>query len=61
MGRAVNLAARLCSLADPGEVFATKEMMTALMVNTPSESVGMRDIDGFTELVEVVRLEMPDF
>ena len=35
--------------------------MTALMVNTPSESVGMRDIDGFTELVEVVRLEMPDF
>ena len=61
IGRAVNLAARLCSLADPGEVLATKEMMTALMVNTPSESVGMRDIDGFTELVEVVRLEMPDF
>jgi len=61
IGRAVNLAARLCLLADPGEVLATKEMMTALMVNTPSESVGMRDIDGFTELVEVVRLEMPDF
>ena len=61
IGSAVNLAARLCSLADPGEVLATKEMMTALMVNTPSESVGMRDIDGFTELVEVVRLEMPDF
>ena len=60
IGRAVNLAARLCSLADPG-VLATKEMMTALMVNTPSESVGKRDIDGFTELVEVVRLEMPDF
>ena len=57
----VNLAARLCSLADPGEVLATKEMMTALMVNTPSESVGMRDIDGFTELIEIVRLEMPDF
>jgi len=35
--------------------------MTALMVNTPSESVGMRDIDGFSKLVEVVRLEMPDF
>ena len=35
--------------------------MTALMVNTPSESVGMRDIDGFAELVEVVRLEMSDF
>ena len=61
IGRDVNLAARLCSLADSGEVLATKEMMTALMVNTPSESVGMRDIDGFTELIEVVRLEMPDF
>ena len=61
IGKAVNLAARLCGLADPGEVLATKEMMTALMVNTPSESVGKRDIDGFAEMVEVVRLEMTSF
>ena len=61
IGKAVNLAARLCGLADPGEVLATKEMMTALMVNTPSESVGKRDIDGFAEMVEVDRLEMTSF
>ena len=61
IGQAVNLAARLCSLAEPAEVLATEEMMTALMVNTPSEPAGKRKIDGFAEKVEVVRLGMTDF
>ena len=57
LGHAVNLAARLCELADPGEVLATKEMMTSLMVNTPSKPIGEVELKGMLQKVEIVRLE----
>ena len=57
LGHPVNLAARLCDLAKPGEVLATKEMMTSLMVNTPSKPIGEKKIKGMKEKVEIVRLE----
>ncbi len=57
LGHPVNLAARLCDLAKPGEVLATREMMTSLMVNTPSHPIGEQKITGLQEKVEIVRLE----
>ena len=57
LGHPVNLAARLCDLAKPGEVLATREMMTSLMVNTPSHPMGEQEITGLQEKVEIVRLE----
>tara|TARA_B100000029_G_scaffold486157_1_gene540232 strand:+ start:446 stop:964 length:519 start_codon:yes stop_codon:yes gene_type:complete len=59
LGHAVNLAARLCDLAQPGEVLATKKMMTSLMVNTPFEPAAEREIDGLEETVQIVRLKSP--
>ena len=57
LGHPVNLAARLCDLAKPGEVLATREMMTSLMVNTPSHPMGEQEITGLQEKAEIVRLE----
>ncbi len=60
IGRAVNLAARLCSLADPGEVIAPKAMISTLMVNTVATSIGAQEVQGFADPVELVRLDSRD-
>jgi class 3 adenylate cyclase len=57
IGQAVNMAARLCALADPGEVLATKAMISSLMVNTKVTPIGPRRVEGFAEPVELVRLD----
>jgi class 3 adenylate cyclase len=57
IGQSVNMAARLCSMAEPGEVLAPKSMLTSLMVNTRATAIGPVQIDGFQTPVEVVRLE----
>ncbi len=60
LGQPVNLAARLCDLAKPGEVLATREMMTSLMVNTPFHPMGEQKIAGLEEKVEIVFLKDSD-
>jgi class 3 adenylate cyclase len=57
IGAAVNLAARLCAKADPGEVIAPASMISSLMVNTEVTPIGAHEIQGFAEPVELVRLD----
>lgn len=57
IGQAVNVAARLCALAQPGEILAPKSMLTSLMVNTRATAIGPININGIKEPLEVVRLE----
>ena len=61
IGQAVNLAARLCSMAKPGEVLATKAMISSLMVNTDATPIGPQRVQGIADPVELVRLQsVPD-
>lgn len=57
IGQAVNMAARLCALAEPGEVLATKSMVSSLMVNTKVTPIGAHRVEGIAEPVELVRLD----
>jgi len=57
IGKAVNMAARLCAAAKPGEVLGTKAMVSSLMVNTNVTPIGAHHIEGFAEPVELVRLD----
>lgn len=60
IGAAVNLAARLCALAQPGEVLAPASMISTLMVNTTATDIGPHEIQGFAEPVGLVRLDSAD-
>ena len=57
IGRAVNLASRLCSLAEPGQVVAPATMISTLMVNTVATPIGSHEVQGFADPVELVRLD----
>ena len=57
IGRAVNLASRLCSLAEPGQVVAPVTMISTLMVNTVATPIGSHEVQGFADPVELVRLD----
>lgn len=56
IGSTVNLAARLADLAEPGQLLAPKDFVSAMMVNTEAIAVGSLDIRGFNAPVEVVSL-----
>ncbi len=60
IGNAVNLAAHLCDLAQPGQLLAPAAMLSDLMVNTEADSIGFLEIPGFTERVDVVLLREAD-
>ena len=60
IGNAVNLAAHLCDLAEPGQLLAPASMLSDLMVNTGADSIGFLEIPGFTERVDVVLLRDAD-
>ena len=55
-GPVVNLAARLVSLAEPGDVLASDAVIEWLGDRRESESLGTRPIRGFDEPVPVARL-----
>lgn len=57
IGSMVNLAARLADVAEPGQLLAPKEFVSAMMVNTSAVPVGPLKINGFPEPIEVVELE----
>lgn len=60
IGAAVNLASRLCALAEPGQVIAPASMISNLMVNTTATPIGPHEVHGFAEPVELVQLESRD-
>ena len=57
IGTAVNLAARLCDMAGPGEILAPSQMQTSLLVNTNAVPHGEHSVPGFALPVDLVRLE----
>jgi adenylate cyclase len=55
-GGAVNLASRLCDLAQPFEVLATAEVADELPPNVAALPVGPKPVPGFAAPISVVRL-----
>jgi class 3 adenylate cyclase len=60
IGAAVNLAARLCAMAPPSEVWAPAAMVSSLMVNTRAIPLGRHHIVGFAEPLELVQIDSID-
>ena len=60
IGDAVNLASRLCQMAEPQQVLAPASLVSSLMVNTIERPIGDRDVDGFAEPLPVVELLSTD-
>tara|TARA_B100001179_G_scaffold121788_1_gene87086 strand:+ start:593 stop:1120 length:528 start_codon:yes stop_codon:yes gene_type:complete len=60
IGDAVNLASRLCHMAEPQQVLAPASLVSSLMVNTVERPIGDRDVDGFAEPLPVVELLSAD-
>lgn len=59
IGGAVNLAARLCTVAAPGQVLATLETAAVAPDDCESASVGPRLIPGLSHPVPLVQLRPP--
>lgn len=57
IGTAVNLAARLCDMAGPGEILAPASMQSSLLVNTNAVPHGQHRVPGFAAPIDIVRLE----
>ncbi len=55
-GRCVNLAARLSTVAERGEVLSTPELAEFAPEGTPIEPAGMYTVAGLHDPVEVVRV-----
>ena len=56
IGAAVNLASRLCDMAQPREVLAPADLVSSLLVNTKALPIGSRHVSGFAQPLELVRL-----
>jgi class 3 adenylate cyclase len=56
LGRAVNLAARLCGQARPGEVLAEAAFAEAVPAGFCARSIGSVSIRGFAEAVQLISL-----
>jgi len=57
VGSAVNLAARLCAKAAPGELLATDVLSSDVPKSAEVLAVGALDVSGFADSVEVVRIQ----
>ncbi len=56
IGSIVNLASRLADMAEPGQLLAPKDFVSAIMVNTEAIALGPVSVKGFTEPIEIVAL-----
>jgi class 3 adenylate cyclase len=56
IGSIVNLASRLADMAEPGQLLAPKDFVSAMMVNTDAIAIGPVSVNGFPEPIEVVAL-----
>jgi adenylate cyclase len=59
VGSCVNLAARLCSAAGPGELLATEDLADSAPPWADVVPVGALDVPGFVQPIEVVRIQGP--
>jgi len=59
VGSCVNLAARLCSAAGPGELLATENLIPAVPTWAEVVRVGPLDVPGFVQPIDVVRIQGP--
>ena len=57
VGSAVNLAARLCAAAGPGELLSTPRLAAALPNDAVAVPVGALEVAGFVQPIEVARIE----
>jgi adenylate cyclase len=57
IGGPVNLAARLCDVALPHEVLACADLVAYLPPGAAARPMGTREIAGFADAVDVVRVE----
>ncbi len=57
IGQCVNLAARLCALARPGEALATESLISSLVTQVAATSIGTREVQGFSDPVELMRID----
>jgi class 3 adenylate cyclase len=57
IGSAVNLASRLCNLAEPRELLATGEMASSVPPSIDVVVVGPRAVAGFVHTIDVIRLD----
>jgi class 3 adenylate cyclase len=55
-GPVVNVAARLAAMADGGEVLVTGDVVARLDGQIATDSLGAREVRGFTRAIEVARL-----
>jgi class 3 adenylate cyclase len=56
IGGAVNLASRLCDLAEPRELLASAEMSSMVPALVPVAEVGSLEVPGFVHSIDVIRL-----
>lgn len=57
VGRAVNLAAKLCDLAGGGQCLATADLADACPVGLAATAVGAREVPGFHQPIELVEID----
>ncbi len=57
IGQPVNLAARLCDLAQPEQVLAPSSLVSSMMVNTDVTEIGAHSVAGLEEPIELVSLD----
>lgn len=60
VGRAINLASKLCDLAEPGECVAPVSLAAACPVGLSARPAGSRTVPGFAEPVELVAIDAID-
>lgn len=58
IGRPVNLAAKLCALADPGQILVSGEMNWALPADCHDPLQEKRTVPGFAHLVDLISFQM---
>jgi class 3 adenylate cyclase len=58
IGKAINLASRLCDAASPGEILASAEVVASVGEEFGAVSLGHRPIPGFVQPIEVWRIPL---
>jgi class 3 adenylate cyclase len=58
VGRAVNLAAKLCDLAQPSQCLAVAELAAACPVGLQATPIGPRRVPGFQAAIELVSIDV---
>jgi adenylate cyclase len=57
VGRSVNLAAKLCDLAEPGEILAPAAVAEGCPVGVHATPVGSRQVPGFAHPLDLVEID----